>query len=1355
MQGRFKRDGSAPAEPEAHGGTDRGSSPQHAQNPGPAQVGGDGGERSGRPAVSASSASSGPSGPQPNAAPAPTVKPAKGPSNPGSRIALRNWRISTRLVSLLALPVVAATTLGAVRINQSLDDIQQLDNIKLLTDMTKQATELAVALQNERDDTAGPLAHGQSTSSLAIKDQEAQTDRARDNFLNASEEIDTASKDGQLQGVRDSLVGLAGQLDDLAKIRKDAYQQKENSTQTVESYHRLITQLIDLSQDMAQASSNPEMIQRTRALAAFSTAKEYASVQRAVIAAALPANNTTAGDLSENDRLYGESAQESETSELTIFRKIYAGNAATLLEPIEGKNPTIEAADTYAKRALGAANGLNELSKRSYLDWVDDSSTKIEQMNKIEHSLLEDMEQKARELRSSSEQEAILSGALILLVLGVSLVGAFIVARSMIRSLRRLQETATKVAQDRLPELVKQLSESDPQDVDTSVESVGVHSRDEIGQVAAAFDDVHREAVRLAAEQALLRGNVNAMFTNLSRRSQGLIQRQLSLISELESREADPDQLSSLFKLDHLATRMRRNGENLLVLAGEEPGRRWTRPVPLVDVLRAAASEVEQYERIELAAVPTTEVAGRVVNDLVHLLAELLENATSFSSPQTKVKVTGHALPDGRVLIEIHDTGIGLSPEDLAAINERLASPPTVDVSVSRRMGLFVVGRLSQRHGIRIQLRPSDSGGTTALVMLPVDVAQGGKKPAPGKPGAPASSGGPAAAQAAAGAAAARRGGQGGAGGSLGAGAPAAALGGGAAGARGGALGAGGPSGGGLLGAGAAPRGQVGAGQGPRAALPGAGPNGGGRPGAPGGPRGQQGPAAPPQGRPNGGGGAFGDQDAFGNRQDSFGGQDAFGNRPPVPPQRSASPSDQGRQPQLPPRGGPRAELPGGNPQQGRPSWSDDNAQPPLSRASLDTPRGHDEQDPAHTAPMPRIDDRQDLGATSQMPAIPQGPSSTGEFPRPDFNLPNGSQNTGSFPRPGANGPQNTGSFPRPGANGPQSTGSFPRPGMNGPQDTGSFPRPNVNGSQDTGSFPRPGANGPQDTGSFPRPNVNGQQDSGQFVRSDVFGGSGGPQGGSQNTGQFAAPQGYDNGSTGQFAAPSYDGGSTGQHSLPGRQNGYAANGQNGNGQYGNGQNGSGQFERPGTNGRGMEFGAPQRPPVPPAPPARQEPEALPPASGPGDGRTPLYDTLETNWFHGGQQEQQHPQSNGHGNGSAPLPPVPAQPPAPAAAAPQRPAQAAWRTSPNDDLVRQAERVRQPAAGGVTTSGLPRRVPRANLVPGTAQQQQHHTGPQVSRAPDDVRGRLTNLRRGIAQGRQAGTGPQTGSFPSPTHQQER
>jgi hypothetical protein len=339
-------------------------------------------------------------------------------------------------------------------------------------------------------------------------------------------------------------------------------------------------------------------------------------------------------------------------------------------------------------------------------------------------------------------------------------------------------------------------------------------------------------------------------------------------------------------------------------------------------------------------------------------------------------------------------------------------------------------------------------------------------------------------------------------------------------------------------------------------------------------------------------------------------------------------------------------------------------------------------------------------------------------------------QSTGSFPRPGTTGPQNTGSFPRPGTGAPQDTGSFPRPGANGSQNTGSFPRPGANGSQDTGSFPRPDFDAP-------RPGANSPQNGGQFVRSDVFGAPNSPANNPSNpanTGQFAVPQAYDGSSTGQFATPGFDNGSTGQHNLPGRQN----------------PQNTGQFERPQVNGNrnGADFGTP-RPPAPQRP-TRQEPEALPPASGPGDGRTPLYDTLETNWFHGQQAEAQS-----QSNGSAPAATQPQAPQAPATP-PQRPTGGTWRSSPNDDLVRQAERVRQPAAGGVTTSGLPRRVPRANLVPGTAQQQQHQTGPQVSRAPDDVRGRLTNLRRGIAQGRQAGTGTgQTGSFPSPTHQQER
>ncbi|MGW1491789.1 nitrate- and nitrite sensing domain-containing protein [Streptomyces sp. NPDC002402] len=1187
MQGRFKRDGSAAAEQEPRGGTDRGSSPQHTQNQGPAAPG-DSGERAARPGTAA------PGGERPTA----PLKP-KGPTDTGPRIALRNWRISTRLVSLLTLPVVAATTLGGLRINESMEDMKQLDHMQLLTKMTKQATELATQLQTERDLSAGPIRNDPAAvTDFKVTGPRTATDRARNAFLEATRDIPNTDEDEALESIRANANQIAVQVHELNGIRANAYKAEQPTSLTIDKYSRLIDALLSLSQDMAQATNNPEMIKRTRALAAFSSAKEYASIQRAVIAAALPIGDKgVVPGLSESDRQYGQAARESGETQLKAFKAVYessGGNADELTEPMEDGNPTIEAAELYAKRVLDTKNGLaSQKPIRSHLDWTDDYTVRINAMKTIEATLLGQMETKARELREASQREAIINGALILIVLGVSLVGAFVVARSMIRSLRRLQDTATRVAQDRLPELVKQLSESDPQDVDTSVESVGVHSRDEIGQVAAAFDDVHREAVRLAAEQALLRGNVNAMFTNLSRRSQGLIQRQLSLISELESREADPDQLSSLFKLDHLATRMRRNGENLLVLAGEEPGRRWTRPVPLVDVLRAAASEVEQYERIELASVPGTEVAGRVVNDLVHLLAELLENATSFSSPQTKVRVTGHALPDGRVLVEIHDTGIGLSPEDLAAINERLASPPTVDVSVSRRMGLFVVGRLSLRHGIRIQLRPSDSGGTTALVMLPVDVANGGKKPPTGMPGAggqgavPPAPGGPAGIGGRPGGTGGSRPGLGGGPGAGPAGAPA----------------------GGRLGTGA-PRGQVGAGSGARAALP-------ARDGAPG----QQ--ASQGQGR--GLAGAFGsgagrgaqNAPARNERQNGF-------------PQSAPGAGDRGRQ--LPASGGPRAELPG-SPRREEPqrpqrpqatSWGNEQQGAP-QRHAADSPRGHEDSDSG------------------------RGAGSTSEFARPDYNA----------------GP------PRGGAG---ATGQFVRPDVFGAPDsssTGQYARPDVNGSG-------AGSQDPASTAQFARPDFNAPPAPAQAPR---------PRGGQDG---FRAPR--------------------------------PANA------------------------------------LPPQP----QPEALPPA-GPGDGRTPLYDTLETNWFHGpqsGQSAQQPPQGPSAAvpqqPAERPVPPMPQRAPAQSPATPgnaPNASGAAWRSSPNDELVRQAERVRKPAAGGVTTSGLPRRVPRANLVPGTAQEQNHQAGPQVSRAPDDVRGRLTNLRRGIQQGRQQNS--TTGSFNlGPTHQQE-
>jgi signal transduction histidine kinase len=291
----------------------------------------------------------------------------------------------------------------------------------------------------------------------------------------------------------------------------------------------------------------------------------------------------------------------------------------------------------------------------------------------------------------------------------------------MVRPLRRLRAGALEVAGMRLPETVRKMSEEGAS-TQLDVEPIDVDSTDEIGEVARAFDQVHREAVRLAANEAALRGNVNAMFVNLSRRSQSLVERQIRLIDDLEQGEQDSERLANLFQMDHLATRMRRNSENLLVLAGHEVSRRWSGPVGLVDVLRAAVSEIEQYERVSLTVQPGIAVRGQAVNDVVHLLAELAENATSFSAAQTPVAVSGHLLNSGGVLLDITDQGVGMGAEEMAHANWRLDNPPVVDVAVSRRMGLFVVARLAARHGIRVRLRPASMGGLTALVWLPDEV---------------------------------------------------------------------------------------------------------------------------------------------------------------------------------------------------------------------------------------------------------------------------------------------------------------------------------------------------------------------------------------------------------------------------------------------------------------------------------------------------------------------------------------------------------------------------------------------------------------------------------------------------------
>ncbi|HEV2893078.1 MAG TPA: nitrate- and nitrite sensing domain-containing protein, partial [Actinomycetota bacterium] len=350
--------------------------------------------------------------------------------------------------------------------------------------------------------------------------------------------------------------------------------------------------------------------------------------------------------------------------------------------------------------------------------WLAASTTEIETLRSVETQLLAGVTDTSQDLSGAAQRDALRDAIAIAIILAIALLALLLVARSMAQPLQRLRAGAMEIAERRLPDAVQRLRTTESGDLDVRVEPLGIQSKDEIGQVAQAVDAIQEVAVRVASEQAALRRSIGDMFTNLARRSQTLIDRQLELIDDLERNETDPETLEHLFRLDHLATRMRRNAEDLIVLSGADPGRHWVQPMTLVDVARAAAAEVEEYQRVEFLPLADLEVAGHAAVDVIHLLAELIENATAFSPPNTKVQVAGQAVPHGYV-IEIEDRGLGMSDEELIQANERLANPPEIDFALSRVLGLYVVGRLGQRHGIKVQLRHSWYGGVTALTLLP------------------------------------------------------------------------------------------------------------------------------------------------------------------------------------------------------------------------------------------------------------------------------------------------------------------------------------------------------------------------------------------------------------------------------------------------------------------------------------------------------------------------------------------------------------------------------------------------------------------------------------------------------------
>nr|WP_239158115.1 nitrate- and nitrite sensing domain-containing protein [Streptomyces sp. SID13726] len=638
--------------------------------------------------------------------------------------------------------------MGGFQVKSSIDTWREAEDAENTARLVRASLSYADALYNERDSTAAPLLSGEGQDNATVVAARKKTDEAAAAFDEAAQNMpQKAGLQRRLKLFRDGEGGLQ-------TLRAGAYtSSKFTGVKTEEGYTQVAHPLTEFANELGLGTGNITSYGRT--VYAIELTKAALSLQRSIGMHLLikpgPGLSSFASQkvaLSSYAYLEGIAVEEyvgggteADAAKLETAKKQIQTEGAAL-----AKQAATEAAakgQTYVPPPSEPTEMVTSLAQLPSMDdsarealakdgitaenWWAVNTLKYNAYRQIETDLADTAVNEAASIADDAKRDAFIVGAAVVVALLLAFILAGAVARQMSRSMRQLRNAAFGIAEQRLPMLVDQLSRTDPGRVDTRVAPIPINTKDEIGEVARAFDQVHREAVRLASEQALLRGNINAIFTNLSRRNQSLIEGQLTLITDLENNEADPDQLENLFRLDHLATRMRRNGENLLVLAGEEPGRRWDQPVPLVDVLRAASSEVEQYERIELSGVPEAEIHGRAVTDLVHLLAELLENATTFSSPQTKVRVTATRLPDGRIMIEIHDKGIGLTAEDFADINHKLANPPTVDAAISQRMGLFVVGRLSDRHGIRVQLRPSgEQAGTTSLVMLPDAITHGG-----------------------------------------------------------------------------------------------------------------------------------------------------------------------------------------------------------------------------------------------------------------------------------------------------------------------------------------------------------------------------------------------------------------------------------------------------------------------------------------------------------------------------------------------------------------------------------------------------------------------------------------------------
>ncbi|MFI9588741.1 nitrate- and nitrite sensing domain-containing protein [Nonomuraea sp. NPDC052265] len=629
---------------------------------------------------------------------------------------LRNWRVRARLVALILVPTAAAVLLGGVQVLSSTGAAADYDRTNRLAVLSEQVGDLTHQLAGERAKTAWYIARNRPVNGLGgVQSQMDQVDVAIREVRGTAQQI-LADVEGR---TADQIENMLSRLDDLTSLRQQALEANLLPGPAVDLYTTVISELLSIHTELIKGSSDDELFRQTRMLDGLARAKESVSYQQALLTTVLVEGAFGQDQLK---RFLGELSGE------TAERKGFAAEATAderrfFDETVNGRSADrmLFLRELVLIRASASLplRGLDLAKRDDAKEWFEASNVVVDSMRTVEQRHAAGIVARSRTLSGQEQQRAlVIAGAVLALLVAVLLITTG-VARSLVRPLRRLRGEALEIAGHRLPDFVQHLRESRDGAVNAEVPPIGIFSKDEVGEVARAFDEVHREAVRLAGDEARLRSNVNAMFVNLSRRSQTLVERQLTLIERLERGERDDDRLGDLFKLDHLATRMRRNSENLLVLAGQEAARKWSEPVELMDIVRAALGEVESYDRVSVQVQSDAAIAGQAVTDVVHLLAELVENSVSFSSRDTKVIISSSRIDGGGLMVSVTDNGIGMTPEELAEANWRLANPPVVDVSVSRRMGLFVVGRLALRHSIKVQLRRQDIGGLTAMVLIP------------------------------------------------------------------------------------------------------------------------------------------------------------------------------------------------------------------------------------------------------------------------------------------------------------------------------------------------------------------------------------------------------------------------------------------------------------------------------------------------------------------------------------------------------------------------------------------------------------------------------------------------------------